>query len=103
MAGIDAVKKGMDIEAVFQDRLGEVAHDIQSLLDRLLAPTPTDGERARPARLLDAMRYASLGGGKRLRPFLVMGSAALFQGSRQNALLAGAAPGRAARHLRFPT
>ena len=91
MARIDAVKKGMDIEAVFQDRLGEVAHDIQSLLDRLLAPTPTDGERARPARLLDAMRYASLGGGKRLRPFLVVESAALFQVSRQNALMAGAA------------
>ena len=56
MARIDAVKKGMDIEAVFQDRLGEVAHDIQSLLDRLLASTAIDGERARPARLLDAMR-----------------------------------------------
>src|SRR5258705_9480758 len=93
MARIDAVKKGMDIEAVFQDRLGEVAHDIQSLLDRLLAPTPTDGERARPARLLDAMRYASLGGGKRLRPFLVVASAALFQVSRQNALMAGGGPG----------
>ena len=91
MARIDAVKKGMDIEAVFQDRLGEVAHDIQSLLDRLLASTAIDGERARPARLLDAMRYASLGGGKRLRPFLVVESAALFQVSRQNALMAGAA------------
>ena len=37
------------------------------------------------------MRYASLGGGKRLRPFLVVESAALFQVSRQNALMAGAA------------
>jgi farnesyl diphosphate synthase len=91
MARIDAVKKGVDIEADFQDRLGEVAHDIEALLDRLLASTPVDGERARPARLLDSMRYASLGGGKRLRPFLVVESAALFQVSRQNALMAGAA------------
>ena len=42
-------------------------------------------------RLLDAMRYASLGGGKRLRPFLVVESAALFGVSRQNSLMAGAA------------
>src|SRR5882672_3755478 len=91
MARIDAVEKGMDIEAVFQDRLGGGGHDIQTLLDPLLASTAIDGERARPPRLLDAMRYASLGGGKRLRPFLVVESAALFQVSRQNALMAGAA------------
>ena len=91
MAGIDAAKKGVDIETVFQDRLGQVAKDTEALLDRLLAPPPVEGERARPARLLDAMRYVSLGGGKRLRPFLVVESAALFDVSRQNALMAGAA------------
>jgi farnesyl diphosphate synthase len=91
MARIDAVKKGLDIEAVFQDRLGQVAHDTEALLDRLLAPVTVEGERARPARLLDAMRYAGLGGGKRLRPFLVVESAALFEVSRQNSLMAGAA------------
>ena len=91
MARIDAVKKGVDIETVFQDRLGQVAHDTEALLDRLLASTPVDGERARPARLLEAMRYASLGGGKRLRPFLVVESATLFDVPRQNALMAGAA------------
>jgi farnesyl diphosphate synthase len=37
------------------------------------------------------MRYASLGGGKRLRPFLVVESAALFKVAPQNALMAGAA------------
>ena len=37
------------------------------------------------------MRYASLGGGKRLRPFLVVESAALFEVPRENALMAGAA------------
>jgi farnesyl diphosphate synthase len=91
MARIDAVKKGVDIEAVFQDRLGQVAHETEALLDRLLAPTPVEGERARPALLLDAMRYASLGGGKRLRPFLAVESAALFNVPRQSSLMAGAA------------
>ena len=91
MARIDAVKKNVDIETVFQDRLGQVAHDTEALLDRLLAPPPAHGEKARPARLLDAMRYVSLGGGKRLRPFLVVESAALFDVRRQNSLMAGAA------------
>jgi farnesyl diphosphate synthase len=91
MARIDAVKKGVDIEAVFQDRLSEVAQDTEAVLDRLLSASTVDGERARPARLLDAMRYTSLGGGKRLRPFLVVETAALFDVSRQNSLMAGAA------------
>jgi farnesyl diphosphate synthase len=91
MARIDAVKKGLDIEAVFGDRLGQVANDTDALLDRLLASAPVEEERARPARLLEAMRYASLGGGKRLRPFLVVESAALFNVPRQNSLMAGAA------------
>ena len=91
MARIDAVKKGLDIEAVFEDRLGQVATDTEALLDRLLATAPVEGERARPARLLEAMRYASLGGGKRLRPFLVVESAALFDVPRENSLMAGAA------------
>ena len=91
MARIDAAKKRLDIETVFQDRLGQVAQDTEALLDRLLAPPPVEGERARPARLLDAMRYVGLGGGKRLRPFLVVESAALFDVSRQNSLMAGAA------------
>jgi farnesyl diphosphate synthase len=39
-----------------------------------------------PARLLEAMRYGSLGGGKRFRPFLVIESAALFGVSVEQAL-----------------
>ncbi len=92
MARVDpAKKKPVDTDTVFQDRLARVAHDTEALLDRLLASAPVDGERARPARLLDVMRYASLGGGKRLRPFLVVESAALFDVPRQNSLMAGAA------------
>jgi farnesyl diphosphate synthase len=40
---------------------------------------------------MDAMRYSSLGGGKRLRPFLVVESSAVFGVPRDAALLAGAA------------
>src|SRR3954467_12707338 len=75
----------------FLSRLNAVASDVEGLLDRLLAPALAEGEIARPDRLLEAMRYASLGGGKRLRPFLVVEAAALFGAPRQHALMAGAA------------
>jgi farnesyl diphosphate synthase len=75
----------------FQDRLNQVAKDIDVLLDRLLANGPEADEVGRPRRLLEAMRYASLGAGKRFRPFLVAESAALFGVPRQHALMAGAA------------
>src|SRR6266849_7143068 len=91
MARSDAVKKGVDVEALFQDRLGQVAQETEALLDRLLAAAVVDGERARPARLLDAMRYASLGGGKRFRPFLVVECATLFDVAREHSLMAAAA------------
>ena len=91
MARSEPVKKSVDVEALFQDRLGQVAEETEALLDRLLASAPVDGELARPARLLDAMRYASLGGGKRFRPFLVVECATLFDVAREQALMAAAA------------
>jgi farnesyl diphosphate synthase len=75
----------------FQDRLNQVARDAEGLLDRLLGKTLAGDELARPARLLDAMRYASLGAGKRFRPFLVVESADLFAVPREQALMAGVA------------
>ena len=75
----------------FVARLDATAKDVDELLDRLLSATPAHGETSRPARLIDAMRYSSLGGGKRFRPFLVVESAALFAVPRQHALMAGAA------------
>jgi farnesyl diphosphate synthase len=57
----------------------------------LLGHDPEADEVGRPRRLLEAMRYASLGAGKRFRPFLVAESAALFGVARQHALMAGAA------------
>lgn len=80
-----------DAAAQFQQRLETVATETENLLGRLLASEPLSGERARPARLMEAMRYASLGGGKRFRPFLVVESASLFKVPRDRALLAGAA------------
>ncbi|MBX9775863.1 MAG: polyprenyl synthetase family protein [Xanthobacteraceae bacterium] len=81
----------MNATAQFQDRLNQVAKDTDALLDRLLGPALAGGEIGRPARLLDSMRYASLGAGKRFRPFLVVECASLFGVDRNQALMAGAA------------
>ncbi|HEY0301817.1 MAG TPA: farnesyl diphosphate synthase, partial [Rhizomicrobium sp.] len=72
-----------------------VAAATEARLARLLDGAVLPGETARPQRLLDAMRAGALGGGKRLRPFLVVETAALFgaprEGIDQGALLAGCA------------
>ncbi len=75
----------------FVNRLAAVAAETDALLDRLLGAKPVEGEIARPERLLAAMRHPVLGGGKRLRPFLLVESAALFGAARDGALLARAA------------
>lgn len=56
-----------------QSALEEAAAQVEAALDDLL-PESDDAE----SRLHNAMRYAALGGGKRLRPFLVMQSGLLF-------------------------
>ena len=75
----------------FSKRLDATAADTEALLARLLSDSVLPGEIARPHRVMEAMRYSSLNGGKRLRPFLAVESAALFGVSRDAALLAGAA------------
>ena len=77
--------------ARFTDRLAATARDIETLLDRLLSPAALSSETARPPRLVAAMRHGALDGGKRLRPFLVVETAALFDVDRAGALMAGAA------------
>jgi len=62
----------------FAAQLAEVGAAIEAELDALIGFAPRDGERARPKRLVEAMRYAILGGGKRLRPFLVVETARAF-------------------------
>src|SRR6185437_15955225 len=75
----------------FAKRLDKTAEETEALLGQLLADRLETDEIVRPKRLMDAMRYSTLGGGKRLRPFLVVESAAVFGVPRQSALLAGAA------------
>ncbi len=66
--------------------MAEAALEIERELDRLI---PSDAGHER--RVYDAMRYACLAGGKRLRPFLVLESARLFDVPRSRALRAAAA------------
>jgi len=75
----------------FSKRLDKTAEETEALLGRLLSDKVETDEIMRPKRLMEAMRYSSLGGGKRLRPFLVVESAAVFGVARKAALLAGAA------------
>src|SRR5262249_8946412 len=92
MARVDPVKKkAVDADAAFQDRLGQGGHDTRAPRDGVRGRSAMEGEGAGRGGLLGAMRYASRGGGKRLRPFLVVESAALFNVSRQNSLMAAAA------------
>jgi len=70
----------------FKAALTECARLVDEMLDRLLPP-----ETGPEARLMDAMRYATLGGGKRVRPFLVMTSARLFNVAESCALRVAAA------------
>ena len=69
-------------EETFQGRFKAVAAEVEAALGAALSAAPLPGEIARPERLLLAMRHATLGGGKRLRPFLAIESAALFGVSR---------------------
>lgn len=71
---------------VLREAITRTQSEIDSLFDALL-PVPDDTS----ARLVEAMRYAAIGGGKRVRPLLVCSTAALFGVSRDAALRAGAA------------
>src|ERR1700748_4009613 len=75
----------------FAKRLDRTAEDTEALLGKLLSDVLLPDEIARPKRLMDAMRYSSLGGGKRLRPVLAVARSGGVGGRREAALLAGAA------------
>jgi farnesyl diphosphate synthase len=66
--------------------LAQNARDVDDMLAQLL-PARHDPE----SRLMEAVRYATLSGGKRIRPFLVMSSSALFGVSKAFALRVAAA------------
>ncbi len=63
-----------------------IAGEIDHLFENLLA-IPPDSR----ARLYEAMRHAAIGGGKRLRPLLVVASCGLFHVDRARALRVGLA------------
>jgi geranylgeranyl pyrophosphate synthase len=68
--------------------LGEVRAAVDAELAQQLADRPGEDD---PGRLREAMRYAVLGGGKRLRPAVVLGAAAAVGGDPIAALPAAAA------------
>src|SRR5580765_2197366 len=78
------------MENIFATRLGEAARATEAALDRFLSPSAVPGETERPQRLINAMRYALLGRGKRLRPFVLIEAARLF-GAGGEAVIAAAA------------
>ncbi len=71
---------------VLAEALEDTARDVDALFEQLLA-SPSDSR----AQLYDAMRHAAVGGGKRLRPLLVIAASRLFAVDYQCALRAGVA------------
>ena len=74
------------MDDVLADGLAKIQAEVDSLFDALL-PVPDDSR----ARLVEAMRYAAIGGGKRVRPLLVASTAEMYGVSREAAVRAGCA------------
>lgn len=66
--------------------LARIAQEIEAAFDAML-PVPDDAR----ARLVEAMRYATIGGGKRLRPLLLTAVAEMYGVQREAAIRAGVA------------
>lgn len=71
---------------VLAEALEQVQREVDGAFDAFL-PVPEDTR----ARLVEAMRYSVIGGGKRVRPLLVCATAQLFGVTRQAAVNAGCA------------
>lgn len=70
----------------FKSDLMDTAHAVDEVLDQLLSV-----DNGPESRLVEAMRYSALGGGKRVRPFLVVSAARLFNVAESCALRVAAA------------
>jgi farnesyl diphosphate synthase len=77
--------------AAFDTYLRQRATETERLLSDLLGADIRMDEIARPHNLVSAMRHGTLNGGKRLRPFLVCETTALFSGNAEAAARVGAA------------
>src|SRR3569833_224266 len=75
-----------DAPASLAPALERIRAESDALLDALLAVPPDPR-----APLYEAMRYAAIGGGKRLRPLLVVAASSLFHTDRDRALRVGVA------------
>ncbi len=75
-----------DAEQAFSSRLQEVADRVTVALDHLIPPA--EGPEA---NLMRAMRHGALGGGKRLRPFMVIECGRLFDAPSKSLLRAACA------------
>ena len=73
-------------EAILSTGLADIQQDVDKAFDAML-PVPEDTR----ARLVEAMRYAAIGGGKRVRPLLVAATAAMFGVDRDAAVRTGCA------------
>jgi farnesyl diphosphate synthase len=76
----------MKANGLLAEGLARIARDIDGAFDQLL-PVPQDPR----SRLIEAIRYAAIGGGKRLRPLLVTSTAQMYGVDRDAALRAGVA------------
>jgi farnesyl diphosphate synthase len=80
------VMSELSTSSLLHDALSHIAADVDQEFDTLLT-LPGDARD----RLYAAMRHATIGGGKRLRPLLVTATAALFHVDRKTALRVGTA------------
>jgi farnesyl diphosphate synthase len=78
-------------QQVLARRIRKAAAQTEAMLGMLLSEHAVGSEIMRPALLMEAMRYAALGGGKRFRPFLVIETSRLFGKIGNGPVRAGAA------------
>lgn len=76
----------MQSTLLLESAIAQVAAEVDEIFDQLLH-VPDDAR----ARLYHAMRHAAIGGGKRLRPLLVVATAGIFNVSRPFAIRTGTA------------
>ena len=82
----DALTSGQTEMMTLEAAIEQVAAEIDAEFDQLL-PIPDDAR----APLFEAMRYAAIGGGKRLRPLLLIATAGIFHVDRDTAVRVAAA------------
>lgn len=70
----------------FSSKLTRCAKRVGLHLETILSDEAEAGETTRPPRLMAAMRHGVLNGGKRVRPFLVLQTASLFDVAEADAL-----------------